>query len=299
MLNTTARSFQNLLISPRPLTRRLTVGGILALGAAAIALFIGVLGPMIALALAVAIVGGTLVLVDTHWGFVALVAVVFGLPFASLPFSIGFKPTFLDVALGALFFVWLFKLITGQERKLIGSPLGLAVLLFMLMASFSFAYGLTHSRPTSFTVRRFAEILLGISLFFVIVNTVRTQEELDWVSRWLFLAGWACAAIAVAFYVIPEEWTVFVLDRLARFDYPGGFGALRWIGGDPAGDLSEFHGEPAPPESTDPQRRALCQRKARTSWSAERSMTRSSVPACFRTLAAPSRRKGTKLRTIF
>ncbi len=237
MLNTTARSFQNLLTSPHPLTRRLTVGGILVAGAGIIALFIGVLGPVIALAMAVAIIGGAMVLVDTHWGFVALVGVVFGLPFASLPFSIGFKPTFLDVALGALFFVWLFKLMTGQERKLIGSPLGLPVLLFMLMATFSFAYGLTHSRPTSFTVRRFAEILLGIGLFFVIINTVRTQKELDWVSRWLFLAGWACAAIAVAFYVIPEDWTVWVLDHLVRFDYPGGYGALRWIEDDPTGTM--------------------------------------------------------------
>ena len=114
MLNTTARSFQILLTSPHPLTRRLTVGGILVAGAGMIALFIGVLGPMIALAMAVAIIGGAMVLVDTHWGFVALVGVVFGLPFASLPFSIGFKPTFLDVALGALFFVWLFKLMAGK-----------------------------------------------------------------------------------------------------------------------------------------------------------------------------------------
>ncbi len=47
----------------------------------------------------------------------------------------------------------------------------------------------------------------------------------------------ASAAIAVIFYVIPEAWTVAILDRLARFDYPAGFGALRWIEDDPEGAM--------------------------------------------------------------
>ena len=161
----------------------------------------------------------------------------FLLPFASLPFSIGFKPTFLDVALGALFFVWLLKLVIGQQREFIGSPLGILVGLFMLMALFSFALGLTHSPANTFLLRRFLEILIGVSLFFVTINTVRSEAELTWVTRWILLAGWGCALIAIAFYVIPQEWTISILDRLARFDYPGGAGALRFIEDDPAGTM--------------------------------------------------------------
>ncbi len=56
---------------------------------------------------AAAIIGMALILNDTHWGFVALCGVVFLVPFASLPFSIGFKPTFLELALEARVFVWL------------------------------------------------------------------------------------------------------------------------------------------------------------------------------------------------
>jgi hypothetical protein len=37
----------------------------------------------------------------------------------------------------------------------------------------------------------------------------------------------------VLFYVLPQEITVGILDRMARFDYPGGFGALRFIEDDP------------------------------------------------------------------
>jgi polysaccharide biosynthesis protein PslJ len=237
MLNSPFQRANRLLFSPDRMVRLAALGLMLAGGALLIALFIGVFGPLIALALAAAIIGGTLILADTHWGFVALAAVVFGLPFASLPVDIGFKPTFLDVALGALFFVWLFKLVTGQEREFLATPLGLLVGLFMLMALFSFAYGLTHSAANSFLIRRFAEILIGIGLFFVAVNTVRTQAELVWVTRWLLLAGWGCAAMAVIFYLIPQEATVWVLDRLARFDYPGGAGALRFIEDDPAGTM--------------------------------------------------------------
>jgi hypothetical protein len=228
---------QRLAFSHNPIARRLFYGAVLGVGALVIALFVGVAGPLIALAAAIALIGGAMILADTHWGFVALVAVAFGLPFASLPFSIGFKPTFLDVALLALIFVWVLKLAIGQERVFLASPLGIPVALFMLLAIFSFAYGLTHSSANSFFVRRFAEILLGIGLFFVAINTVRTTAEVVWVTRWLMLAGWGAAVVAVAFYLISEEWTVAVLDRLARFDYPGGYGALRYIEDDTAGTM--------------------------------------------------------------
>src|SRR5690606_13349271 len=49
--------------------------------------------------------------------------------------------------------------------------------------------------------------------------------------------GWGAAIIAVVFYVIPTDTTVAILDRLARFDYPGGYGALRYIEDDPEGTM--------------------------------------------------------------
>lgn len=253
MIQTAYAHFAGTILSTRPLVRRGAIGLLVAAGAVTITLLIGVAGPLIALVLALAIVGATLILMDTHWGYVALVGVVFVLPFASLPFRLGFKPTFLDAALGALVFVWALKLVAGRPaftlsrsarnpqatraRQFQISPIGLLIGLFMLMAIFSFVYGMAHSRPTTTIIRRFGEILLGIGLFFVVINTVRSQRELNWVVRWLFLAAWACASIAVLFYVIPETWTVRVLNQLARFDYPSGFGALRWIEDDPNGTM--------------------------------------------------------------
>ena len=237
MIQNSYQTAQNLIFSPNPVVRNAILAALLGLGTVAIALFIGILGPTIPIVLAVALIGGVMVMLDTHWGFVALAGVVFILPFGSLPFSIGLKPTFLDLALVALFFVWIFKLVIGQEREFLASPLGLLVALFMLMAVFSFAYGMTHSAASNFLFRRFGEILIGIGLFFAAINTVRTRAEVAWVTRWLMLGGWACAAIAVLFYFLPVDITVWILNRLARFDYPGGLGALRWIEDDTAGTM--------------------------------------------------------------
>ncbi len=45
--------------------------------------------------------------------------------------------------------------------------------------------------------------------------------------------GGAAALIAILFYAFPDQ-AVWTLDRLARFDYPGGPGALRYVEDDPA-----------------------------------------------------------------
>jgi hypothetical protein len=110
-------SLQNLLFAPNRTVQRLARVGLLLAGALLVALLVGIVGPLLALAAGVALVAGVLILADTHWGFVALAAIAFVFPFGSLPVDIGFKPTFLDVALAALVFVWLFMLAIGQERE--------------------------------------------------------------------------------------------------------------------------------------------------------------------------------------
>ena len=99
-----------------PLARWLVLGALLVAGAGLIALFIGVVGPLLALAAAMALVAARADPGRHALGLCGAGGVAFSLPFASLPIDIGFKPTFLDVALGALIFVWVFKLVIGQER---------------------------------------------------------------------------------------------------------------------------------------------------------------------------------------
>jgi hypothetical protein len=191
------------------------------------------LGAIVGVAVVAAGIAGLLVLRDIRWGLYALLAVVFLLPFASLPFKIGFTPTFLDLAFAAMYGVWAMCLITRRQRDLILTPVGLPVLVFIVLAVFSFVLGLKHASPSSNALRTFAEVLMGFALFFLTANNVRDESLLCQVTAMMVLAGSAEAAVGVLFYVIPKTWTVRMLNSLARFGYPVGMGALRYIADDP------------------------------------------------------------------
>ena len=69
---------------------------------------------MYALGLVLGLIALVLILRDIEVGFAALVGVVTLLPFAAVPLNIGFKPTFLDLVVLALFGVWLLERATGK-----------------------------------------------------------------------------------------------------------------------------------------------------------------------------------------
>jgi hypothetical protein len=194
---------------------------------------LGFLGPLLSAAAVVGAIGAVLMLRDVRWGFYAVVAVSALLPFGALPFRIGFTPTFLDVALAALFFVWLMQLITRQQQDFITSSLAGPVVAFMLMAVVAFVAGLAHAPLTSFVLRHFAEILLGIAMFFATINTVRTLDRVEGIVRVLIWGGFAAAIIGIVLYFIPREWSIRLLSSLGRFGYPTGAGVLRFINDDP------------------------------------------------------------------
>ena len=222
-----------ILFNPDRRLAALGLAGLLLLGALLAALVIGLGGPLYGLAAFFVVCGGLLILRSTRWGFVALFAVICLLPFAALPFKLGFTPTFLDVALLALYFVWLMRIATRRESDLVGTALGIPVLIFFFLAVFAFANGLRFSPPTATAIRNFGELALGILFFFLIVNTLRREEDLYFVARLIMVVGAGASAIAIILYVIPQTWTVRLLDGLARFNYPGGAGALRYIEDNP------------------------------------------------------------------
>ena len=228
---------ESVLFSPQPRTARLALGALLLAGALVAALLVAAAGPLLALAAVLGLAGAVLVLRDLRWGFVALFAVLGILPFATLPFKIGFTPTFLDLALLALFFVWILRVATRRQEALAGSTLGIPVLVFSLLALFSFANGLQSGLPTTTTIRNFVELFMGILCFFLVLNSLRSQGDVDSLSRVIMLAGAVAAAIAVIMYVIPTNWTIRLLDALGRFNYPGGAGALRYIEDDSANPM--------------------------------------------------------------
>ena len=228
--------FTTYLFHPDRRIAMLALLGLCALGALIGGMYVGALGALYALAGAVALVAGLLMLRDPQWGLIFLVGIICLLPFAALPMlksKLGFTPTFLDLVLALIFFVWVTKLATRRQRTFIAGPLGLPVALFMTFALFAFALGMGHARPTATTLRRFAELLIGIALFFVVINNVNSRQGLERLVRVIMLAGAGAAFIAVFLYVIPQDWAVRLLSALGRFDYPTGYGVLRFIEDNP------------------------------------------------------------------
>ena len=111
--------------------------------------------------------------------------------------------------------------------------LGLPVLVFVLLAIASFVAGLSHAYLDQYVLRHFAEILLSIGLFFVVVNCVRTQKQLRMLVLVILLAGFAAAFVGIVLYFVPAAWSIRLLSALGRVGYPTGAGVLRYVEDNP------------------------------------------------------------------
>jgi hypothetical protein len=192
----------------------------------------GGLGPVISIGLIFGVGVAALMLRSTQVGLVALLALITLLPYGALPFKIGFRPTFIDLALAALFGVWFLHLITGRQKSFVVSPIGSLVFAFMGWTLFIFVFGLRYGGLNITVARNFFEVMLAVSLFFLIVNQVTTIDQLELVSRTIILAGAVTALLGIFFYVIPDAWTVEILSLLRVFQYPTE-GILRYLEDDP------------------------------------------------------------------
>jgi O-antigen ligase len=199
--------------------------------------YVALLSPIFAAAGVLAMVGGLLMLRDVQWGLVAIIALICLLPFGALPFKIGFTPTFLDLALIAVYFVWIVRIATGKAGRFIGTALGLPIVIFMLLACASFIAGLAYAYLDQYVLRHFVEILLSISLFFVVVNCVPTQKRLRMLVLVIIVAGFGAALLGVLLYFLPSAWSIRLLSALGRVGYPTGAGVLRYVEDNP--DLAQ------------------------------------------------------------
>src|SRR5512147_251354 len=163
---------------------------ILSVVVAALAgLLIALVSGVYALGLALGLIALVLILRDIELGFAALVAVIALLPFAAVPLNIGFKPTFLDLVVVALFGVWLLERATGKLGRFVSTPLTLPVLTFLALTLASFIAGLGNAPLNQTIARHFAEIVLSILLFFLVTDSVRDEDRLRRVVRFLIIGG--------------------------------------------------------------------------------------------------------------
>ena len=216
--------------------RRFALAAAVALCVAAgvvVGAYVAIVSPVLAVLGIVAICGALLMLRDTQWGLVAIIGLICLLPFGALPFKIGFTPTFLDLALIAAYFVWIVRIATGKAGKFIGTALGLPIAVFLLLSCASFVAGLAHAWLNQNVLRHFVEILLSISLFFVVVNCVRTRRQLSMLVLVIMGVGFAAALLGILLYFIPSNWSIRLLSALGRVGYPTGAGVLRYVEDNP------------------------------------------------------------------
>ncbi len=194
----------------------------------------GFLGPVLALGAIGGLAVGLLMLRSTDWGLFALIGLICLLPYAAMPIDLGFRPTFIDAVLLALFGVWFVRMVTRTQRTFEISALGPPILAFLLWALITFIVGLSHAPLNATVLRRFVEVLLAVSLFFMTVNQVRSIQSLKQITAIIILAGGLVGFLGVLFYVLPGPLTVGILSRLAVFNYPTGSGILRFVEDDPS-----------------------------------------------------------------
>ena len=193
-------------------------------------------GPLAGLAVLLAGVGAFVVLRNLEMGFWGVIGVVCLLPFATLPVDIGLTPTFLDVALGAVAGIWLLRIVTGQQRRVITAPVTVPLVIFMIVAIFAFIFGLGNGPLTPTLLRKFAELILSLGFVLVIVDYCRNWPRLERLVKVVLLAGAGAALIAIALWLLPEDTTNTLLNALQRLGYPGGW-VIRYIEENP--ELSE------------------------------------------------------------
>lgn len=212
----------------------LAAGVLLALAGGAV---IALGSPAIAFAIVAALVGAAIVLSNIEYALYAVIAVAVLLPFGAIPLNLGFNPTFLDLALLAVFGLWVLRGLSRQDEGFIATPLGLPILVFLVLAVFSFVAGLAYAAPDREVVRHFAEVLIAVALFFVIVNVVRSRALLGRLVTALIVAGFVSAALGIVLYFIPHDLAVRLLSALRVFKYPTGDGVLRYIEDNPANPM--------------------------------------------------------------
>ena len=189
---------------------------------------------ILAFALLAVLIGAWL-LGDVKRALGLLVGVIALLPRFASPVSIGFKPTFLDIALVGLLLAWSMAQRDGQRLyPLRGHPIVIPVLLLFVVALATFIVGIPNGALTTLVMRRFAELVLSLLAIVALLAILARPEMQQRFVRAVMLLGGASALMGVVLVAIPDETAIRLLSALRPFDYPSGPQVLRFIRDDPA-----------------------------------------------------------------
>jgi O-antigen ligase len=192
-------------------------------------------GPLYAVAGLLALLAGYALLTSTNLGLALAFALLTLLPFGTLPFKAIITPSLLTLTLAALLLVWGLRMLTHSHAyDLRLSPLGLPILGLLGLTFFSLVLG-AGGIPTTTTLHNYVKFVLGVLLFFSVVNCVRTREQARFALRVLIGCGGLAALVGLLLYALNDETALRLLVALGRIGYPTSGRVLRYVEDDPEG----------------------------------------------------------------
>lgn len=206
-------------------------------------------GPLYALAGMLGLLAGVALLVSTEAGLITVFAIITLLPFGTLPFKAIITPNFLELALAGLSVVWVLRLLARSDAyDLRVTPLGLPILAFLGLTFFSLVLG-ARGLPDSLTLHNYAKFVLGVLLYFSVVNTVLTRRQMRLILRALLICGALAALTAIVLVALPDSLALSFLVALGRIGYPTSGRVLRYIEDGPGTGLERAIGLSVDPNS--------------------------------------------------
>jgi O-antigen ligase len=185
-------------------------------------------------ALLIAVLGGLAILRSTDLGLAAVFAVIALLPFGALPFKVAVTPTFLELALIALLGIAALRVLAVPDLDLRLSALGGPILAWLSLTIFSLVLG-AGGLPDNLTLHNYLKFVLGVLLFFAVLNVVRTRKQMRFAMRVVVGGGAAAALIGLALYALNDQTALRLLVALGRLGYPTSGRVLRYVEDDPGG----------------------------------------------------------------
>jgi len=161
-------------------------------------------------------------------GAAGVAALIYLLPFGTVPVPLGgFRLSFIDIALTLTLVAWLVRCAApgGWQLRLTPAAAGIAVLLGAMMTALLFSQQAVS--PEIF--RFFLKAINSILLFFTLVNVLRTTADVTRFARVLLVVASTGALVALALYLLPEARATEALAALSRIGYPRGDRLLRFI----------------------------------------------------------------------
>ncbi len=189
------------------------------------------LAPFTLFLLLVGICGSVAVAFFPGLAVFGLLAIVWLLPFGTLPFRLGFRFSFLDLATGALLFLFAWQVCTHRLRlpaRMSLVAVTIYAVLLVVAAGNGLRFGLTDDAITD-------SIKLASSAFvFVMLSTwLRNGAVVRRAAAWFLVFAAGQAFIGVMLYFLPAGYAIGMLSRLGRIGYPVGAGVLRYIADTP------------------------------------------------------------------